>query len=157
MEIPNKKYVCYKLTETKRKALRSSRASLSPSGRRLFVPSPSQNMQKNLRADHDGPHRVEYEKNRRKILATQDVCGICGKPVDKALPWPHPMSACIDHIIPIDRGGHPSALGNLQLAHMACNRQKSNKIVKTEQSQIETVISNRILPWSTDWKSYRSK
>lgn len=30
---------------------------------------------------------------RRWVLATQDHCALCGKPVDKSLKTPHPMSA----------------------------------------------------------------
>lgn len=101
---------------------------------------------KNRRADHIGVARTRYESNRKRILATQSVCGICGKPVDKSLSWPHPMSACIDHIIPIDKGGHPFDINNLQLAHMTCNRAKSDKVsnMQTEE-QGKQVLSNRKL------------
>ena len=72
---------------------------------------------KPLRADRTGEFRTALEKNRRIIYATQTVCGICGKPVDMSIRYPHPLSPTIDHIIPIAKGGHPSALENLQLAH----------------------------------------
>lgn len=110
-----------------------------------------------LRADRIGPHRTEFDKNRKKIIKTQDVCGICGQPVNKRLKWPHPLSACVDHIIPVDRGGHPSAMSNLQLAHMTCNRQKSNKIVESKRAAPTEILSNRILPQSMDWTQYRPK
>lgn len=112
------------------------------------------------RADHEGEHRVAFEKNRRRVLASQNVCGICGKPVDKSLRWPHPLSACVDHIVPIDKGGHPSDLSNLQLAHMCCNRQKSDKLVlnasagNKAKAVIVTTITNRDLPLSCDWTKY---
>lgn len=109
-----------------------------------------------MRADKLGEHRTAFEKNRKKIIATQDVCGICGKPVDKSLKWPHPMSACVDHIIPLEKGGHPSDISNLQLAHMCCNRAKSDKIVQPRaDTEQEEVLSNRLLPHSMDWTSYR--
>ena len=41
-------------------------------------------------------------------MATQSHCGICGQPVDKNLKHGHPMAPCVDHIIPIAKGGHPS-------------------------------------------------
>ena len=107
-----------------------------------------------LRPDRTGSHRQVYESNRKKILKTQTVCGISGKPVDKTLKAPHPMSPCIDHIIPVSKGGHPSDISNLQLAHMSCNRQKSDKLVKETEKLKSQVITNRNLPWSTDWKKY---
>lgn len=115
-------------------------------------------MAKQRRPDRDGTHRGQFEKNKARIYATQDVCGICGKPVDFSYKYPHPLSPCIDHIIPVAKGGHPSDIGNLQLAHWTCNRQKSDKLVAlqgTVTSNQQEVISNRILPQSMDWTQYR--
>lgn len=116
-------------------------------------------MAQQQRADHQGQHRVAFEKNKKKIYATQTICGICGQPVDPKLKYPDPMSRCIDHIIPISRGGHPSDLSNLQLAHWTCNRQKSDLIAKqgTPPPQAKGTISNRVLPVAMDWKLYRPK
>lgn len=112
---------------------------------------------KRNRPDKDGAHRLAYERNKAKIMATQTVCGICGKPVDKSLRYPHPLSPCIDHIIPVAKGGHPSDIDNLQLAHWTCNRQKSDKILKRHRkAEEDETISNRILPLSCDWTAYRS-
>lgn len=110
------------------------------------------------RPDQDGTHRGAYEKNKKKIYATQTVCGICGKPVDFSLKYPHPLSACIDHIIPVAKNGHPSDISNLQLAHWTCNRQKSDKLFRTT-ARIEEhpTLSNRILPHSIDWTKYKGK
>lgn len=44
---------------------------------------------------------------RRRVLAAYDVCAICGRPVDKTLRSPHPMSAEVDELIPVSRGGDP--------------------------------------------------
>ena len=109
------------------------------------------------RPDKDGTHRLAFERNKKKIYATQTVCGICGRPVDFTLRYPHPLSPCIDHIIPIAKGGHPSDLDNLQLAHFTCNRQKSDKLFRTDTKMEDDVISNRILPQSVNWAEYRSK
>ena len=110
----------------------------------------------NKRPDHDGTHRRQFDINKRRIYATQEICGICGQPVDKSLKFPHPLSPTVDHIIPVSLGGHPSALSNLQLAHWYCNRQKSNKLLKekNEGTPAENV-GNRDLPQSMDWASYR--
>lgn len=106
------------------------------------------------RADKKGAHRANYERNKKRIMATQNTCGICGHPVDFSLKPPHPMSATIDHIIPVAKGGHPSDIDNLQLAHWTCNRQKSDKIFRSNQ-ETKQVIGNRVLPQSMDWMNYR--
>ncbi|MCR4739161.1 MAG: HNH endonuclease [Lachnospiraceae bacterium] len=114
-------------------------------------------MQKIYRPDREGPRRSEFEKNKKKILMSQSICGICGKPVDKSLKFPNPMSAAIDHIIPVDKGGDPSNIGNLQLTHLYCNRQKSDKIMAdTTTTSATKVFNNRDLPLSIDWTKYRS-
>lgn len=109
------------------------------------------------RPDQNGTHRVPFERNKKIIYATQTVCGICGQPVDFSIKFPDPLSPCIDHIIPIDKGGHPSDIANLQLAHMTCNRQKANRIMRSKDSQqsVNEVISNRVLPLSRDWSKYK--
>jgi len=97
-------------------------------------------------------HGGQLEKNRKRIYATQSVCGICGKPVDFSYKYPHPLSPTIDHIIPVSKGGHPSDIDNLQLAHRCCNRQKSDKLIdKKSLSDQRVVISNRVLPATFDW------
>lgn len=110
------------------------------------------------RPDKDGKHRAQFEKNKKRIYATQTVCAICGKPVDFSLKSPHPLSPTIDHIIPLDKGGHPSDIDNLQLAHRCCNRQKSNKLgAKENVAAQEPVVSNRILPATYDWTAHPPK
>ncbi|MDD3185923.1 MAG: HNH endonuclease signature motif containing protein [Anaerostipes sp.] len=116
-------------------------------------------MAKSFRPDRDGAHRGAFEKNKKKIYATQTCCGICGRPVDFTQKYPAPLSPCIDHIIPVSRGGHPSDIDNLQLAHWTCNRQKSDKMIDgrgTVDSNRLEVISNRVLPQSMDWTTYKS-
>ena len=119
---------------------------------------------KRNRPDHDGTHRLAFERNKKKILASQSICGICGQPVDKSLKYPHPMAPCIDHIIPLDRSGHPSDINNLQLAHWKCNRAKANKLIfpkNSKKDDLENGImmnnTNRNLPLSMDWGSYKAK
>lgn len=110
------------------------------------------------RPDRDGTHRLAFERNKKKIYATQTVCGICGKPVDFSYKFPHPLSPCIDHIIPVAKGGHPSDLANLQLAHFWCNRQKSDKLFTPAEKQTEPDTDAALtLPLSTDWAAYRSR
>ena len=111
---------------------------------------------RNHRPDRQGPHRAMFEKNKRRLLKSENVCGICGKPIDMELKSPHPMSACIDHIVPVSKGGHPSDIDNLQLAHWSCNRAKSDKLLKNEAHGKTIIVTNRNLPWSMDWTTYKA-
>ena len=113
-------------------------------------------MSYDTRPDKKGAHRANYERNKKRILATQNICGICGQPVDMSLKHGDPMAATIDHIIPVAKNGHPSDIENLQLAHWICNRQKSDKIFKTKKEEQLAVLGNRNLPQSIDWRKYRS-
>ena len=107
-----------------------------------------------FRPDRDGTHRLQFESNKKRIYSAQTICGICGKPVDFSFMFPHPLSPCIDHIIPVAKGGHPSDIDNLQLAHWTCNRQKSDKLFIGNQGESK-VLGNRNLPQIQDWTAYR--
>lgn len=109
---------------------------------------------RNNRPDHQKGHRMEFERNRKKVLASEDICAICGQRVDKKLKYPHPMSATVDHVIPVSKGGHPSDISNLQLAHFYCNRQKSDKLIDNAPAQEEQTIDNRNLPLFINWALY---
>lgn len=50
-------------------------------------------------------------------------CGICHKHVDRGLAWPDPMSASLDHVVPLAMNGSHTYL-NTQLAHLRCNLDK---------------------------------
>lgn len=101
------------------------------------------------RPDHDGKHRPQYERNKKIVFATQEFCAICGKRVDFSLKYPDPMCATVDHIIPLSKGGHPSDLGNMQLAHFSCNRTKGDRLAKKK----EPLKNNRALMLSADWRT----
>ena len=106
-----------------------------------------------------GSKRGLFEYNKKIIIATQSVCAICGAPVDKRLKFPNPYSATIDHIIPLSRGGDPTALDNMQLAHMKCNRAKSNKTIprpvpQPDSKEVDPNYYNKMLPQSHDWRTF---
>lgn len=114
-------------------------------------------MARGYRPDQDNAgHRRQFLINKKKILATQSICGICGKPVDFTKKYPHPMSPCIDHIIPVAKGGHPSDMDNLQLAHWICNREKSDKLFRRIEVKRDSQIMNDDLPHKVDWTTYRA-
>lgn len=109
---------------------------------------------KKIRADHMGATQTAYKNARKKILASQNICGICGQPVNKKLKWPHPLSPTVDHIRPVSKQGDAVDIGNLQLAHWICNRQKSDKLVnKVTFEDAPRAVSNRLLPQTFDWKN----
>lgn len=54
---------------------------------------------------------------RRRVLAEENECWICGQPVDKTRKTPDPMSPEVDEIIPVSKGGDPYARANCRLAH----------------------------------------
>lgn len=112
---------------------------------------------KRYRPDMDGSFRSAYGRNKKTILAESDVCAICGLPINKKLKFPDPMSATVDHIIPVAKGGHPSDPSNLQAAHLICNQVKGTKTtieMNGNLVQEASIIGNRDLPLSRDWKMY---
>lgn len=114
---------------------------------------------KQQRSDRAPGARGAYEAARLKIMKTQTVCGICGKPVDFSYRYPHPLSPTVDHIIPVAKGGHPSDLSNLQLAHRCCNRQKSDKLIEPRKADelSDRIIPNDVLEQHCDWVNYLGK
>lgn len=111
-------------------------------------------MAKTYRPDRDGSAKSEYRKNRARLIASTDVCALCGRPIDRTLKFPHPMSATADHIIPISKGGNPTAPDNLQIVHLICNQVKSSKLCVEENKTAvvaASVLPNNDLPLSIDW------
>lgn len=77
---------------------------------------------KNPRRIHAGAR----DRARAYVLATQTHCAICGREVDKGLPWTHPLAPEADEIIPVSLGGSPIDVSNMQLTHRICNQRKGN-------------------------------
>lgn len=96
--------------------------------------------------------RSQWEHNKKIVLTTQSICGICGQPVDKTLKYPDPMSPTVDHIIPVSKRGDPVALENLQLAHRYCNRMKSDKMPTSSQEKNQK-DDKVVLPQSANWRT----
>jgi hypothetical protein len=72
---------------------------------------------------------VESEPYTSTEIAERDGwrCQLCGKAVNKRLKYPNEMSASIDHIIPISKGGTDLKV-NVQLTHLFCNISKGNRV-----------------------------
>lgn len=78
------------------------------------------------RAEYYG---VSYEPIEPEQVFERDgwVCGICHHPVSKALNYPDPNCASLDHIIPWTAGG-AHLLDNVQCSHLVCNLRKGSKV-----------------------------
>lgn len=55
------------------------------------------------------------------------VCHLCGEPIDMSLRFPHSMSATIDHVVPLSKGG-THTYDNIRPAHLSCNSRKGNDL-----------------------------
>lgn len=88
---------------------------------------------------------------RQRVLAAYDVCAICGQPVDKTLKTPHPMSAEVDELVPVSRGGSPYDFANCRLTHRICNRMKSDKTDEHARALLsgKRTIKSSSLPFKT--------
>lgn len=92
---------------------------------------------------------VVWQQVRKRAIASKDhICALCGNPIDMDAPPHTPMALEVDHIIPISRGGAPYDLDNLQLTHMRCNRQKSNRL---RDDYDELKDTQNICPLSNNW------
>lgn len=58
-------------------------------------------------------------------------CGLCREPVDRSLAYPHIRSPSLDHIEPLSLGGK-HIVSNVQIAHLACNMAKGNRVTDVQ-------------------------
>lgn len=72
-----------------------------------------------------------YEKINSLEIYERDkwICQLCQENVDEILKYPNPMSATLDHVIPLVAGGSHTK-DNVQLAHLGCNRKANGKGAK---------------------------
>ena len=75
------------------------------------------------------------DRLRRRVLAHYTHCAICGKPVDKTLPYTDPGAPEVDEKLPVSKGGDPLAWTNVQLAHRICNQRKGNTVEHDEHDE----------------------
>jgi hypothetical protein len=74
------------------------------------------------------------ETVRRTDIAERDkwICQLCRKKVNRRLKHPHPLSASLDHVVPVSLGGEHSR-ANCQLAHLRCNCRKGARLRAPQQ------------------------
>jgi len=63
---------------------------------------------------------------RRRVLAEETNCWLCGGPVDKTLPPFLAGSPEVDEIVPVSLGGDPLDRNNCRLSHRLCNVRRGN-------------------------------
>lgn len=89
----------------------------------------------------DDRRRANYHKRRalKRELPADNIrpldvyerdewtCGLCNEAVPRDAKYPDPLSPSIDHVLPLSKGGH-HVMENVQLAHLACNVRKGNRV-----------------------------
>lgn len=95
----------------------------NPETRRASLRRKSQQRRARMKGDTEAP-QID-----RDDVAEQAkwICGLCDSSVDRTLAWPDPLSASLDHILPLAAGGL-HRLDNVQLAHLGCNMSKGARI-----------------------------
>lgn len=70
-------------------------------------------------------NRVPTEHVKRLVVFGRSgwQCGICGDPIPRDAACPDPLSASLDHIIALSRGGSHT-YSNCQASHLVCNIRK---------------------------------
>lgn len=73
--------------------------------------------------------RVPYEDIHAPDVFGRDewICGLCGDPIDATLRYPDPLSASVDHVVPINCGGSHTH-DNVQASHLRCNLKKGARL-----------------------------
>lgn len=69
---------------------------------------------------------VEYVSPERVFELDRWVCHLCRKRIPKGKRSPHPLSATVDHVIPLSKGGL-HVYENCRAAHFGCNSAKSDR------------------------------
>jgi len=100
------------------------------------------------RAEMDRRNRIQNNRGRNKSRLIEGAvfedfdpcevferdewyCQLCATEVGRAMRYPDPMSATLDHVKPIAHGGDHT-LANSQLSHLVCNVRKRDRWAPTE-------------------------
>ncbi|MFD6093988.1 HNH endonuclease [Oerskovia sp. NPDC060338] len=79
-----------------------------------------------------------------RVLAEETHCALCDQYVDKSLDRKtDPLSAAIDHDIPLHRGGPEYDRSNLRLMHRGCNRWKSTMTLAEARAKKAGIVKAR--------------
>lgn len=70
---------------------------------------------------------IEYFSREQVFDRDEWTCHICAEAISPELKYPHPMSASLDHVVPVSRGG-AHTLENAAASHFRCNIRKSDRM-----------------------------
>lgn len=71
----------------------------------------------------------DWRKLRLRVIREESLCYLCGLEVDKELDYPDPMSASVDHLVPVALGGLEVDRTNVALTHLDCNKRRGIKAI----------------------------
>lgn len=76
-------------------------------------------------------NRPAVPKSVKRWVLQRDnwTCYLCGDAIPQWIPWPRPLSATVDHVIPWSKGGLGTP-DNLRAAHWHCNRRKADQLLE---------------------------
>lgn len=82
---------------------------------------------------HHRPYKINNSKQNavyRNKIGERDnwICNICGGKINKDLKYPDLMSASLDHIVPLSKGGKHTEQ-NVHISHLHCNIKKQDKLI----------------------------
>lgn len=72
---------------------------------------------------------------RKRVLSEENYCGICNEWVDKTLSGRDPQGPSVNHKRPLTMGGPLLDRANVELAHMACNSSRKNRMPQPVRSR----------------------
>lgn len=79
-------------------------------------------------------HRIQGDRTQSERVRSDEVmrrngwiCQLCDEPIDPAIRHPHRMSASVDHVVPLSKGGL-HRYENCQASHLGCNCSKGARM-----------------------------
>lgn len=78
----------------------------------------------------------KFERAKQRVLRNSQICDECRVLIDLDLKYPDPLSATVDHIIPVSQLAWDDpltyAVENLVPCHLVCNQRRGSKTKKKQ-------------------------
>lgn len=123
--------VCCEIVTDARHGQKYCSPACRSKGRRVTVkaPTPAERQASRVREAERRSRRgnvydSQWMSLRRRVLAEESTCHICGDEIDPTLKWPHPRSGTADHVVPLSKHGGRLDRANVHAAHFWCNTSK---------------------------------